>query len=82
MQKNKTFYALSAVLSTMALAFPVRADLSISSLASASGSPPQDLAVSWLPGAPTVIAGILLALPFGLCAFRSLRNSRRSKTQT
>jgi hypothetical protein len=40
------------------------------------------LAVSWLPGAPTVIAGILLALPFGLCAFRSLRNSRRSKTQT
>ena len=37
---------------------------------------PHPLTPVAVPEAPTIIAGALLALPFGLCALRSMRKPR------
>jgi hypothetical protein len=37
---------------------------------------PAPMTPTAVPEAPTIIAGALLALPFGLCALRSMRKSK------
>ena len=76
MQSKQTIYTLGSVLLTVVLAAPVSAAVSISPLASVDASPSPAWTTSWLPGTPTIIAVALLALPFGLCALRSIRKPR------
>jgi len=64
-------------LSCSALVTALVCGLASTSHAVLSGAPsPAPMTPVAVPEAPTIIAGALLALPFGLCALRSMRKPK------